>query len=68
MRAALARQIFLNANPSQLSDSLLPLAMVSLQRGIISWIDPYMVQARYWPATTAACASALLTQRPSRLS
>lgn len=43
-RAALARQIFLNANPSQLSDSLLPLAMVSLQRGVIAWIDPYLVR------------------------
>jgi len=43
-RAALARQIFVSANPTQLSDSLLPLAMVSLQRGIISWIDPYLVR------------------------
>jgi hypothetical protein len=44
MRSALARQIFLNANPSQISDSLLPLAMVSLQRGIISWVDSYLVR------------------------
>jgi hypothetical protein len=44
MRAALARQIFLNANPSQLSPSLLPLAMVSLQRGVISWVDSYLVR------------------------
>jgi hypothetical protein len=44
MRSALARQIFLNSNPSQLSDSLLPLAMVSLQRGIISWVDTYLVR------------------------
>ncbi len=43
-RAALARQIFLNANPSQLSDSLLPLAMISLQRGVIDWVDPYLVR------------------------
>jgi hypothetical protein len=44
MRAALARQIFLNANPSRLSDALLPLAMVSLQQGIITWIDSYLVR------------------------
>jgi hypothetical protein len=44
LRAALARQIFLNANPSQLSDALLPLAMVSLQRGVINWVDPYLVR------------------------
>ena len=44
MRAALARQIFLNADPSLISDSLLPLAMVSLQRNVISWIDPYLVR------------------------
>jgi hypothetical protein len=43
-RAALARQIFLNANPSQLSDALLPLAMISLQRGVIDWVDPYLVR------------------------
>ena len=44
LRAALARQIFLNANPSQLSDALLPLAMVYLQRGVIVWVDPYLVR------------------------
>ena len=44
LRAALARQIFLNANPSQLSDALLPLAMIYLQRGVIAWADPYLVR------------------------
>lgn len=44
LRAALARQIFLNANPSQLSDALLPLAMIYLQRGVIVWVDPYMMR------------------------
>jgi hypothetical protein len=43
-RAALARQIFLNANPAQLSDSLLPLAIVSLQRNVIQWVDMYLVR------------------------
>jgi len=44
LRAALARQIFLNANPSQLSNALLPLAMIYLQRGVIVWVDPYLVR------------------------
>lgn len=43
-RAALARQIFLTGATSQISPSLLPLAMISLQRGAIEWIDLYMVR------------------------
>jgi len=44
LRASLARQIFLNANPAQLSQTLLPLAMIYLQRGVIVWVDPYLVR------------------------
>ncbi len=44
LRAALARQIFLNANPAQLSDALLPLAMIYLTRGVIVWLDPWMMR------------------------
>lgn len=43
-QAVLARQIFVAGNPGTLSDSLLPLAMISLQRGHISWVDPYLVR------------------------
>lgn len=43
-RAALARQIFVTGSSSQISHSVLPLAMISLQRGAIEWIDPYMVR------------------------
>jgi hypothetical protein len=43
-RAALARQIFLNGNATQLSGAILPLAMINLTRGVITWIDPYMVR------------------------
>ncbi|HEX4030672.1 MAG TPA: hypothetical protein VHX20_09940 [Terracidiphilus sp.] len=43
-RAALAQQIFLNGSPQQISDDLLPLAMVSIQRGVIDWIDMYLVR------------------------
>jgi hypothetical protein len=44
VRAALARQIFLNVNPTRLPDSMLPLAVIYLQRDIIAWVDPYMVR------------------------
>jgi hypothetical protein len=42
--AALARQIFLTGTPGQLSDSLLPLAMVSMTGGAIEWLDPWLVR------------------------
>jgi len=42
--AAVARQIFVAGNPGTLSDSLLPLAMISIQRGVIEWVDPYLVR------------------------
>jgi PKD repeat protein len=42
--AAVARQIFMTGNPGRLSDSLLPLAMISIQDGAIAWLDPYMVR------------------------
>ncbi len=43
-QAALARQIFVSGTAAALPDSLLPLAVVSLQQGAISWIDPYLVR------------------------
>jgi hypothetical protein len=43
-RAALAQQIFLNGSPQKLNDGLLPLAMVSIQRGVIEWLDQYLVR------------------------
>jgi hypothetical protein len=44
VRAALAHQIFATPNVGTLSDSLLPLAMLSVDRGVIQWIDPYLVR------------------------
>jgi len=44
LQAALARQTFATGNPGSLSDSLLPLAMLSLQGGAIDWLDPYLVR------------------------
>lgn len=43
-RAALARQIFVSPASLGLPDSLLPLAMVSIDRDTIQWIDPYLVR------------------------
>jgi len=43
-RSALARQIFVTGSPTQLSNAFLPLAMVSLQRGKIEWLDTYLVR------------------------
>lgn len=43
-RAALARQIFVTGSPEPISNSLLPLAMISLQGGAIEWVDAYLVR------------------------
>ena len=43
-QAALARQIFLSGDAGTLSDSLLPLAMISIDRDAIQWVDPYLVR------------------------
>ena len=43
-QSAVARQIFVTGSRSQLANSLLPLAMISLQRGAVQWIDLYMVR------------------------
>jgi len=43
-QAALARSIFLLGSTGPVSDSLLPIAMVSIQGGVIEWIDPWMVR------------------------
>lgn len=43
-RSAIARQVFLMESPGNLSDALLPLAMLSIQRGVIQWVDPYLVR------------------------
>jgi hypothetical protein len=74
-RAALARQIFLNANPAQLSDSLLPLAIVCLQRDVIQWVDMYLVRRDSGPQynglrlglTDPATQQAFLAQFDSQL-
>lgn len=51
--AALARQIFVAGDKGALADSLLPLAMVSLQRGAIEWIDIWLVRRDSAPASGA---------------
>ena len=47
--AAAARQVFLDNNLGALSDSLLPVAMVSLERGAIQWLDQWMVRRESGP-------------------
>jgi len=49
LNAAAARQIFVVGNPGHTSASLLPLAMVSIQRGAIEWLDPYLVRRESGP-------------------
>ncbi len=43
-QAAVARQIFVAGDTGTLSDSLLPLAMISIDRDEIQWVDPYLVR------------------------
>ena len=43
-QAAAARQIFVSGDSGALSNSLLPLAIISIQRGVIEWTDPYLVR------------------------
>ena len=43
-RTALARQIFVTGNGSNLPAAILPLALISLQRGLIEWVDCYLVR------------------------
>ena len=43
-RAALAQSIFLGGSRGRLQDGLLPLALLSLQRGSIEWVDPWLVR------------------------
>jgi hypothetical protein len=42
--AAAARQVFVENNPGTLSDSLLPIAMISVDRNAIQWLDEWMVR------------------------
>ncbi len=43
-RAAAAREIFVEGRDPGAPDGLLPLAMVALNRGVVQWIDPFMVR------------------------
>jgi hypothetical protein len=48
-KAAVARQIFVASAPAMLSDSLLALAMISIERGVIGWLDTHMVRREWGP-------------------
>lgn len=47
--AAAARQVFLENDQGTLSDSLLAVAMISLERGAIQWLDEWMVRRESGP-------------------
>ena len=47
--AAVARDIFVAGNPGRLSDSLLPLAMISIRNGAIDWLDCRLVRRESGP-------------------
>ncbi len=64
-RAAVAQQIFTTGSTGQVNDGLLPVAMVSLQRGSVEWIDPWMVRRE--TARDYAGARLGLTDNASKL-
>lgn len=74
-RAALARQIFLNGATTQVSNDILPLAMIYLTRGVITWVDQYLVRRDTGPEysglrlglTDPATQRAFLMQYDSQL-
>jgi hypothetical protein len=43
-QSAVARQLFVEDNPGEVSDSVLPIAMLSLDRNVIQWIDSRLVR------------------------
>ncbi len=47
--AAAARQLFVQDDSGTLSDSLLPIAMISVDRGAILWLDQWMVRRESGP-------------------
>jgi hypothetical protein len=49
VRAALAQRIFLNGSKTGVADGLLPLALISIQRGVLQWVDMYLVRRETGP-------------------
>ena len=47
--AAVARQVFVENETGTVSDSLLPVAMVSIDRGVIQWVDEWMARRESGP-------------------
>jgi hypothetical protein len=43
-RGRIAREIFLGGRPRGLPENALPLAVVALARGVLQWLDPYLVR------------------------
>jgi hypothetical protein len=51
-QAAVARSIFLLGSTGPVNDSLLPIAMISIQGGVIEWIDQWMVRRNSGPESS----------------
>jgi hypothetical protein len=47
--AAAARQVFVENNSGNVSDSLLPVAMISVERNEVQWVDEWMVRRESGP-------------------
>jgi hypothetical protein len=47
--AAAARQVFVEQTMGALSNSLLPVAMIGVERGVILWVDQWMVRRESGP-------------------
>lgn len=43
-RAAVARELFLAFGRRGVPDNVLPLAMIAIERGVVRWVDPYLVR------------------------
>lgn len=43
-RSRVARQVFLDYGSLGIQQNVLPLAMLALDRGVVQWIDPYLVR------------------------
>lgn len=49
-RARAAREIFVSLGARGIPARVLPLAMVGLDRGVVRWVDPFLVRREVWPA------------------
>jgi hypothetical protein len=66
-QAALAHAFFVEGDAPALSPSLLPLAVISVDRDAIQWIDPYLVRRDTGPDSNAVAQRAFVMHYDARL-